>query len=103
MKNRNVVAVILLTVVTLGIYGIVWDVSTKKEMNRLGAEIPTAWLIIVPIVNIWWLYKYSEGVEKVTGGKLSAILCFVLIWFLGIIGMAVVQNEFNNISSTNTQ
>jgi ABC-type transport system involved in cytochrome c biogenesis permease subunit len=100
MQHRNIFAVVLLTIVTFGIYGIVWEVKTKIEMNNKGAEIPTAWLIIVPIVNIWWLYKYSEGVEKVTNGKMSAILCFVLIWVLGVIGMAIVQNEFNQVADT---
>ncbi len=99
MKNRNPIAVVLLSFITLGIYSIYWEVSTKGEMNKLGAEIPTAWLILVPFVNIWWLWKYSEGVEKVTGGKLSGILSFVLLWLAGIIGQAVVQDSFNNIAS----
>lgn len=46
-------AVLLLPLITFGIYQIVWYVKTKNEMNQLGATIPTAWLVIVPIVNIW--------------------------------------------------
>jgi len=52
--------------VTLGIYGLVWYVKTKEEMNAKGAEIPSAWLLIVPIANIIWMWKYSVGVEKLT-------------------------------------
>lgn len=96
MKKRNPIAVALLTLVTLGFYGIYWSVVTKGEMNKLGAEIPTAWLMIVPLVNIWWLWKYSEGVEKVTGGKLSGVLAFILLWVLGFVGSAIVQDSFNN-------
>lgn len=95
MKQRNPVAVALLPLVTLGIYGIYWAVKTKGEMNARGAQIPTAWWIIVPFVNIWWLWKYSEGVEKVTGGQLSTVISFILLLVLDIIGMAVVQNSFN--------
>ncbi len=97
MKQRNPIAVFFLTIITIGIYGIVWQVKTKLEMNRLGANIPTAWLIIIPIVNIWWLWKYSEGVEHVTGGQTSGVLAFVLLFLLGLIGMAIVQNEFNKV------
>ncbi len=102
MKNRSPIAVFFLVIITIGIYGIVWSVKTKNEMNKLGAEIPTAWLMIVPIVNIWWLYKYSEGAEKVTGGKMSAILAFILLWILGLIGMAILQNEFNKVGAGGT-
>lgn len=96
MKKRNPIAVFLLPFVTFGIYGIYWAVVTKGEMNKLGATIPTAWLLIVPLVNIWWLWKYCEGVEKVTGGKLNGVLAFVLEFLLGSIGSAIIQDSFNN-------
>lgn len=95
MRNRNPFAVVALTIITFGIYGIVWSVKTKNEMNKLGAAIPTAWLIIIPFVSIWWLWKYSEGVEKVTNGKVSTILSFVLLFLVGAIGAAILQYEFN--------
>lgn len=96
MKKRNPIAVALLPFITFGIYGIYWEVKTKGEMVELGAEIPTAWLIIVPIVNIWWLWKYCQGVQKVTGDKLNGVLAFVLIWLLSSIGAAIIQDSFNN-------
>lgn len=98
MKHRSVAAVLLLPFVTFGIYSLYWMVSTKGEMKELGADIPTAWLIIVPFVNIWWLWKYSEGVEKVTNGKISGVLAFILMWLLGFIGEAIIQDSFNKIS-----
>jgi hypothetical protein len=72
-------------------------------MNRLGAKIPTAWLIIIPIVSIWWLWKYSEGVELVTKKEMSTVIAFILLFLLGIIGMAIIQNEFNNILAKQAQ
>ena len=97
MKQRNPFAVFILPALTLGVYGIVWAVKTKNEMNRLGAQIPTAWLIIIPFVSIYWLWKYSEGVEKVTSEKLSTPLAFVLEFLLGSIGNAILQSEFNKV------
>ena len=64
VKNRNIVMVYILSMITFGIYGIFWTVATKNEMNGLGAEIPTAWLIIIPIANIYWMYKYCEGFSE---------------------------------------
>ncbi|MDI6740368.1 MAG: DUF4234 domain-containing protein [Candidatus Edwardsbacteria bacterium] len=95
MKKRNPIAVLLLPLITFGIYAIVWYVKTKTEMVAKGAVIPTAWLLIIPLVNIWWMWKYSEGVEKVTGAKLSGVLAFILLFFLGCIGAAIIQDSFN--------
>lgn len=99
MQNRNPAAVFFLSLITLGIYAVVWSVKTKNEMNKLGSDIPTAWLLIIPIVSIYWEWRYSKGVEKVTNGKTSSALSFLLLFFLGIIGMAILQNEFNKVSA----
>jgi hypothetical protein len=99
MKHRSPVAVLLLPFITLGIYSLYWQVSTKIELNTAGAKIPTAWLIIIPFVNIWWLYKYSQGVDEVTAGKTSTVVAFLLLFFLGFIGEAVIQSSFNGIGT----
>jgi hypothetical protein len=98
MKRRSVVGVLILSIVTFGIYAVVWAVKTKGEMNALGAQIPTAWLLIIPLVNIWWLWKYAEGVEDVSKGKMSGALAFVLLFLLGPIGMAILQSTFNGLA-----
>jgi Domain of unknown function (DUF4234) len=95
MTKRSVVAVILLSFVTFGIYTLVWFVKTKNEMVRVGADIPTAWLLIVPIASIYWSWKWAGGVEHVTRGKLSQVITFILMILLGVIGMAIIQAEFN--------
>lgn len=48
VKNRNIFLVYLFSIITFGIYSIYWLVSTKNEMNSLGAKIPTALLLIIP-------------------------------------------------------
>jgi hypothetical protein len=97
MEKRGLGKLFLLTFITLGIYGIYWEVKTKGEMNALGANIPTAWLIIVPFASIWWLWKYSEGAEMVTKNKLSGPVTFLVLWLLGLIGMLIVQDAFNKV------
>ena len=98
MKNRSPIAVLFLPFLTLGIYGLVWSVKTKNEMNRLGANIPTAWLLIIPFANIYWIWVYGTGVALVTKGAHSALGSFLLRIFLGPIGSAITQNEFNKVS-----
>jgi hypothetical protein len=102
MQHRSPIKVFLLTIITFGIYGIYWEVSTKGEMKKLGADIPTAWLLIVPLANIYWLWKFSKGVEHVTGGKMSGVLAFVILYLLSFIGIAIIQESFNHIAQPAT-
>ena len=99
MQHRDPIMVVVLTIVTFGIYGLWWYATTKGEMNDKGAEIPTAWLIIIPIVNIYWIWKFCEGVETVTGGGLSGPVAFLLLFFIAIIGIPVVQSSLNKIAA----
>lgn len=98
MKQRNPFAVFILPFVTFGIYGIVWYVQTKDEMNAHGAAIPTAWLLVVPFANLYWWWKYAKGVEAVTKGSHGAFGNFLLRLFLGSIGMAITQSAFNKVA-----
>ncbi len=99
MQRRDPIMVFLFSVITLGIYSIFWAVATKDQMNAKGAQIPTAWLIIVPIVNFFWWWKFCEGVELVTNKGMGAAVAFLLILFLGAIGMAIIQNELNKVAT----
>lgn len=100
MEKRSPWAVFFLPIITFGIYGLVWYVKTKEEMIGKGAEIPTAWLLIVPIANFIWVWKYSKGVTKVTNGGIGTGAAFCLLLFLGIIGMAIIQSTFNKVPDT---
>jgi EamA domain-containing membrane protein RarD len=96
MTKRSVAMVVILSCVTFGIYALVWYVKTKNEMNKsAGTTIPTAWLLIVPIANLYWIWQWSGGVEKFTRGKLSQVITFILIALLSVIGIAIIQSKFN--------
>src|SRR5258708_7192043 len=98
MKHRSPIAVLLLPFITFGINSWYWIVKTKGEMNRRGAKIPTAWIWLIPIVGgIYWLVKYSQGVELISGGRCSSALAFVFLFVLGVIGHALVQATFNEV------
>lgn len=100
MKKRNPFGVFAYPFLTFGIYSLYWQVVTKGELNSKGAQIPTAWLIIVPFVNLWWLWKYCEGVEQVAG--MSGPVAFLLLFFLGPIGSAIIQDKFNAVADGGT-
>ena len=82
-----------------GIWGIVWLVQTKNEMKTVGAEIPTAWLLLIPFVNLYWFWLYSGGVAHVSNEKMSQVISFILLALLGVIGLAIIQDMFNKLST----
>ncbi len=100
MKHRSPAAVLLLPIITFGIYSLVWIVKTKGEINALvSTKVPTAWLLIVPIANFVFLWKYAGGAAEVTKNALSQGLAFVLLLILGPIGQAVVQSYYNKVAA----
>ena len=98
IKHRSPVGIIILTIITFGIYGLYWVVKTKGEINRLGAQIPTAWLIIIPIANIYFVYKYSEGFATFVTKDKNTILWFLLYLVIAPVAMILVQIELNKLA-----
>ena len=95
MKHMPVFRVLLLTLVTVGIYPLVWLVRAKTRMNQLGAAIPSAWFMVIPLVNIWWTYKFSEGVEHTAREHMSKTTAFLILLILGAFGILFIQHAFN--------
>ena len=100
LQRRDPIMVLIFSVITFGIYGIYWQVVTKLEMNASGTQIPTAWLIIIPIVSIWWMWKFSEGIDQVTQGRMTGPVAFLLLFFIGMIGGAIIQDSLNKIAAS---
>jgi hypothetical protein len=99
ITRRDIIVVYLLSIITFGIYLIYWLVQTKKEMNSLGAAIPTAWLLIIPIANLYWIWKYCEAFAVNVKKDNNTILWFLLYFFVGIIMPAIIQSELNKLAT----
>ena len=96
-KERNILFVYILIFLTLGIYFLYWMYKTKNELNELGANIPSFILYFIPIVNIYWLYRYTKGWVYVTK-KEDVIVYFILFYFLNIFMPYLVQKSLNEIA-----
>lgn len=97
MKKRSPIAVFVLFFITFGIHSLIWYISTGREMRKLGASIPTAWLIVIPFVGLYHWVKWCAGVAHVTRNRMSGVVAFLLTFFLGPIGYAMIQAEFNSV------
>lgn len=97
MNRKPVLHVIALTFATLGIYTFVWLYRSKEELNTLGAEIPSLVWLFVPLANIWWFWRYGQGLERVSGGRLNHVTTFVFLLLLDSIGVYLLQAQFNRL------
>ena len=97
--KRDILTILLLSIFTLGIYYLYWIVVTKDELNRSGADIPTAWCLIVPFVNFYFWYRYAQGYVKCVKQKdddSSDVLVYFLIGaFVSFIKIILFQDGFN--------
>lgn len=98
MEHRDPILVFLLTFITFGIYMIVWFVKTKDQINAQGAQVPTAWIWLLPFGYAYLYLKLGEGIEMVTNQRMSAPIVFLLLFFLSALGMAIVQYQLNQLS-----
>jgi len=98
--RRDLLEVFLFTIITFGLYSIYWAVMTKRELNRAGAIIPSAILIIIPFINLYFWYRYVQAYVKIVRKSYQEmdVLVYLLIMILPgihLIGMAILQNGYN--------
>jgi hypothetical protein len=112
-EERGVVALILLTVLTCGIYGLVALYKIGSELNAhegKGRISPGVDLLLTIVTCGFWsiflMYKYPTVLHDLSaeeGGPPSdvAVICLVLsimgyfIPFTPLVGLAILQSELN--------
>jgi hypothetical protein len=52
MTNRSVPKIIILSLITFGIYSLFWLRATRREMVAQGQQVPSIWLIFAPLLLI---------------------------------------------------
>jgi hypothetical protein len=113
-KIRTPIITVALTIVTLGIYGIVWYYKVNKEMAEMGqakgteecgtspgtsvlALIPGALIIVPPFVSYWNATKRLAKANEITGGgdTIEPPLLFLLMILIGPVGVYLFQRDIN--------
>lgn len=97
MKYRNPVMVLVLSIITIGIYSTIWLVKTKNALNTQGANIPSYWQMFLPFGDWRWYDKFGEGLAKVTRGKIEQGNTFFLLFFFPSYGIYKIQKEINKV------
>ncbi len=122
-KKRNVLAPVGLSIITLGIYGIVWYYKTNKELAEIGRahnteELGTspgmsvvavtvgALIIVPPFVSYWNWWHRQEKAAQLLGrpeDAFSPVGGFFITLLLWIVGAPIFQSVQNKIIEAQAQ
>ena len=114
IKQRNIATCIILSIVTCGIYSIIWFISMVDDLNvasgyqqdQSGGTVFLLSLVTCGIYQYFWLYKAGEKVNaiKQRSGMMpdsnsGVIYLLLAIFGLGIVSFAFIQTELNKVAS----
>lgn len=88
-KRRSLFGITVLTIITFGLYPIYWFFITKTEMNTVNGvanKVPFFLWFFIPIINIWWFWRFSKAIEKTTKGTVNRWAAFFAPVILEILG-----------------
>ena len=104
--RRNVGSCIILTIMTCGIFGIIWLVKICKDLGRLhGDENPVGsevlLFLLVPFYSVYWGYDKGKQMyedSKKRGGNLTDrkyIYLFMNIMCMQLFTLGFIQTQLN--------
>lgn len=115
VQSRNIGFCIVLSIITCGIYAIVWLVQLVNDLNAAAKE-PNATsggvvfllsIVTCGIYMLYWMYKAGELVNKAkmlrgrpTDGSNGILYLVLSIFGLGIVSYALIQNELNQLAQS---
>ncbi|HEY8443341.1 MAG TPA: DUF4234 domain-containing protein [Clostridia bacterium] len=103
MKKRSILFMILMTLITVGIYGIYWYIkfqlelkkATKEGFGLLGHILMT--LIFSVIYVIYWQYAAGKRLAKLGATDLSLIYLILVLFGVGFINPYLMQHQANDL------
>jgi hypothetical protein len=114
---RDPIAVALLDLVTLGIYGFIWYYRVHRELADLGrahgthelgdspltsllAAMPGFLLVVPLVVSFWNATRRVSAAQRLTAAgepRINTVLAFILMLVLFPVGAAYVQAQLNRV------
>lgn len=103
MKQRSVFLGVILSILTCGIYAIVWLWILNNEVrvaNNRNTNSGVNFLLSIVTCGIFyliWNYKLGQEIED-AGGKDEGVIYLILAFFgLGLVSVALAQSQVNRI------
>ena len=104
VKRRNMLFQFVVYFLTFGLYSLYWYYVTLGEMTNLKGKRVDAllWtiLMIIPIANLFAMWKHSAAADLAFDRQYPAILLWVLWIFVSPVVWIVLQIELNRVAGT---
>ena len=112
VQKKSLATAIILSIVTCGIYGIIWFINLTDDANKV-ANTPadtsggTAFLLTLVTCGIYgwlWYYKMGEKLDQASVNRglpsQSRGLVYLVLGFfgLGIVSYALMQDTINKLA-----
>jgi len=104
---RSIALCIILTIITLGIYGLVWMSRLNNDVNELaqdpiapgGGMVVFLTIITFGIYGLFWLYKMGQKCDEIREVNASSGILYLIlgIFGLGIVSYALMQDSINKV------
>ena len=111
MEKRNIAVNIILTIVTCGIYGLVWfvqmtdDAANASDDHSMSGGVALLLSIITcGIYRLYWAYKMGKLLAQagdnhnVTISDNSVLYLVLEIFGLGIVNVCLIQSDLNRLA-----
>jgi prepilin signal peptidase PulO-like enzyme (type II secretory pathway) len=106
MQEKNIAVSIVLSIVTFGIYYLVWIFGIMKKIKLLASEEPKcggeiALFIFIPFYALFWMYSRSKKLAAagtacgVPMEDKSLINLLLAIFGFGFVSVALMQVDLN--------
>lgn len=109
VQRRSIALYIVLTLITCGIFGIVWMIMLANDVNVVSGVTDTSGIVVFLLTVVtcgiygwYWAYRCGEKIDRAKQARgipasNGGVLYLLLYIFGGIIAYALIQNEINNL------
>ena len=115
ISKRDLVLNIILTIVTCGLWGIVWEVRIADDIKLLTGEeslVSGIVLVLLSLVTcgiyfIFWVYNAGNKLELVKASyglpteNKGLVYVVLSIFGFSIVALALMQNDLNTVADIN--
>lgn len=110
IEKRDIAITIILSIVTCGIYSLVWLARMNDDINKLsnntddfsGGVVALLSLVTGGLFTLYWAYKAGEKLNEAksmrgmpTDNNASILYLLLSVFGFGIVTYALVQSELN--------